>query len=428
MIFKQRSAASVAPQVIPVALPMGTLAASSPATFGDVETLESTGVETWNDWRLESPVAVTLANESPNSSIAGNVVSRVAGQFARVRVINEAASTRMRLGFDHQSSGTFREATGFVSGSHPDIALGSVQPTMVEGKGLSLFSTINHGSSTYVYNEDCFAAAFDFTGCPVWNSRSGNSQRGGAAITPRHLWVTHHFPLEVGDSVRFVTQGGEVASRTVIGKSFSASPGSAFNPNLAILDFSVIALSSALPAGVAVYSVCGEWARNIISIPGADMPSLNNSDFPGFYTSDSGVSRDALVVIKKNPANQISISAVASISDTAQWTINSKLFEGTTLPLRIPLISIGQCLPGFLSDFDALHQEWVTGDSGSPAFIPTGSGEMALLTLATTTSQGMFPAADALNACIVSANDHAVSLGHTRPTDYEVTVAPDPTL
>jgi hypothetical protein len=49
-----------------------------------------------------------------------------------------------------------------------------------------------------------------------WNSR-GAGTRAGTLISPRHALVAKHYPLYVGDTIRFVNSANETITRTIIG-------------------------------------------------------------------------------------------------------------------------------------------------------------------------------------------------------------------
>ncbi len=70
--------------------------------------------------------------------------------------------------------------------------------------------------TTFTRNPQCWAAGIDLTCASPWNS-TGGLQRGGTLISPRHvLFVKHsNFHPAVNATIKFVTQGNEVVSRTL---------------------------------------------------------------------------------------------------------------------------------------------------------------------------------------------------------------------
>lgn len=87
---------------------------------------------------------------------------------------------------------------------------------------MPLYTTQNHAGAVYVRNPDCWAADIDLTCISPWNSRGANT-RAGTLITPRHIILAKHFPLSVGDTVRFVDSNGAAADTTVIGQAVHAT-------------------------------------------------------------------------------------------------------------------------------------------------------------------------------------------------------------
>ncbi len=86
----------------------------------------------------------------------------------------------------------------------------------VEGKEKAIFSTQDHSTPAYVRNTDCWAAGLNLTGISPWNS-NGGVRRAGTLISPRHIILAAHYPLSIGDTVRFVDSGNTVIDRTIAG-------------------------------------------------------------------------------------------------------------------------------------------------------------------------------------------------------------------
>lgn len=420
MMILSSQSFSIAPFVSAIAVPNGSPGSSTSTTFGYLDVDETTNTETWNDWDLFADADFIAATAS--IQVIGGAALRVSGSSGVVRVSNSRCTVFITLPYSYSAAGAFRAVTGYTEGTPPGIAWSILEPLVGGSPNQSLFTTINHSTQTYVRNDVCFAAGFDWTGCPVWNSRSNGAARGTALITRRHLWMTHHFSLQVGDSVRFSNANGDVFTRTIVGVSFSPNESSTFCSNYNLYDMRVAALNADLDDSVASYEICGEWVRPVLSISESDDPALDVSTAPYIYTSGMATVANACIVMKLNQNQQVSLAATWDSGATVEWTKNSTTYEGETLPLRMPLITVHSSIPPFLSGHSALFNPWVSGDSGSPAFVATGVGEMALLTIATSTHKGMFPHADALNLLIASADNDAGTL-----TGYAVTVAPDPT-
>lgn len=76
------------------------------------------------------------------------------------------------------------------------------------------FSLQDHATPLYVTSTSCWANEIDFSACSPWNSRGGPTQ-AGTLVSPRHVILANHFPLLIGDTIRFVSQTGLVVDRTI---------------------------------------------------------------------------------------------------------------------------------------------------------------------------------------------------------------------
>ncbi|MDB6078028.1 MAG: hypothetical protein JWO82_1775 [Akkermansiaceae bacterium] len=75
----------------------------------------------------------------------------------------------------------------------------------------------NGAAGTFVRNTDFWAAdmAQELTCMSPWNTMD-SSRRAGTLVTPRHMLVAHHFFLNPGTVVTFVTAGNVPVTRTVV--------------------------------------------------------------------------------------------------------------------------------------------------------------------------------------------------------------------
>lgn len=76
-----------------------------------------------------------------------------------------------------------------------------------------MYSTQSH--PTYVRNTECWVADVDLTCISPWNS-SGAVQKGGVAISPKHVAYATHFPLGIGTTIAFVANDNSVITRTIV--------------------------------------------------------------------------------------------------------------------------------------------------------------------------------------------------------------------
>lgn len=94
-----------------------------------------------------------------------------------------------------------------------DVAL-DTDAAATAGQNKLVLSSINHTTATYVRNTSCWITA-DVTCWPVWNSRYASETGSGCLITPRHMVFALHTGIQVGDTIRFLTNANVVITRTV---------------------------------------------------------------------------------------------------------------------------------------------------------------------------------------------------------------------
>jgi hypothetical protein len=96
----------------------------------------------------------------------------------------------------------------------------------VAGRDMPIFSTMNHGASQYVVNQNCWLSDIDMSFISPWNSIGGQN-RAGVLISPRHVLFCNHYPLAANATIRFVrTTGvgaGTVENRTITAVATNAS-------------------------------------------------------------------------------------------------------------------------------------------------------------------------------------------------------------
>jgi hypothetical protein len=95
-----------------------------------------------------------------------------------------------------------------------DNALTSANPATQQ----KVYTSQDHSTSAYVRNTNFFLQgthAEALTCASPWNSRQAG-KRAGTAITARHAILARHYPLQTGDTLRFVTSDNTVITRTVV--------------------------------------------------------------------------------------------------------------------------------------------------------------------------------------------------------------------
>lgn len=104
--------------------------------------------------------------------------------------------------------------TGSLRKHIRDRMLAASQTQIASDITKARFSTQDHDNQIYVPNDNCWAKAFDFSCESPWNSQD-SGRRSGTLVSPRHFIFAAHYPLQVGDTIRFVSKLGEVVNRTV---------------------------------------------------------------------------------------------------------------------------------------------------------------------------------------------------------------------
>jgi len=405
------------------------------ADFLTVQSSTVSGAATWTNYTvstLDSSSSTTIENLSPGGidySIPP-LISRIAGNQGIIRTTDSYGFRRyLQLDFNYSGSSSYPVSRGYVSGSIPKFCFDDIVARLIEGKDMNLFSSVNHAGGSYSLNADCWAAAYDFSGVSVWNSRSGDFRQVGTAITRRHLWMAWHYRLLAGDTVKFRRSDGTVDTYTVVG----TNPGSNYSntvslhENVSVGDICIVLLDRDLHTDIAVYPIA-EWAVDVISLASTPPGSA-----PGYgidaWAPVATEAHHAAAMLHLNQSRDVSVVFTAALSSGSGMTAQESSYGGATIPYwyqNFPLTS-GSYGYDQSADFRSNYSDWtspvVGGDSSSPIFCPTGDDGLAIASCFTTANWGMAPSAGALNA-IIAATDAAAGVS----TGYTVTVAPDPTL
>lgn len=138
----------------------------------------------------------------------------------------------------------------------------------LSGAEIRIFDTQNHTGQTYVRNPDVWCSDLDLTCISPWNSRGAHT-RAGTLITKDAIIHAEHYPLSIGNTVRFVTTDNDVVDRTIsaignIGPS-NANDGYATDLRVAVLDSEVP--SGIVPCKVAASGISDYFAHLSDGIP-----------------------------------------------------------------------------------------------------------------------------------------------------------------
>lgn len=122
------------------------------------------------------------------------------------------------------------------------------------GGTLPVFSAVTEGVS-YTRSTTCWVRALDWTGVSPWNS-TGGRERGGTAISPRHIVFANHFPISNGATIHFVTSDNAVVSRTLTAQQ-----------RVGTTDIQIGVLDSDLPETIKWYKMLPSYVSPTVNIP-----------------------------------------------------------------------------------------------------------------------------------------------------------------
>lgn len=116
-----------------------------------------------------------------------------------------------------QTVDTFSEFVEGTLAAHMEEQVASRVSGKVPATDKRVFTSQDYSTPNYTRNAGCWAADLvsGLTAFSPYNTRSAGS-RAGTAITPRHFVLATHFPVEVGDTLWFITEAGVVVARTVL--------------------------------------------------------------------------------------------------------------------------------------------------------------------------------------------------------------------
>ena len=312
-----------------------------------------------------SPTFESL-NTEVGTVAADGKVTRVADGICRV--LAKSSNLTMGIDIDLQTYAddltidVWQNATvGSLAEHLSDQVDSRIDNTMSMASNGKIYSTQDHATPLYVRNTSLWCSDIDLTCISPWNSRGSNT-RAGTLVTPRHVLNAAHYPLYIGDTLRFIAGDGTVHTRTITGATNQPS-----YVNL-VTDIRLYTLDSDLPAAIAPCTV---------------MPA----DEAGYLVNNEDNRPAALLLDQEEKA---------LIGD----------FKGTSAF-------------NFPSDADRLifSESIADGDSGNPAFLIL-SGSLVLVTVWTFGGGGSGTAISAsiadLNLMIGSADAQAgVSTGYT---------------
>ena len=273
----------------------------------------------------DGQVVFMVAPESTDSAIITIVATSGTATTTRtVNVILTLSGASVVEVIEGGVAGSARKAL-----SDPmDNALVSANPATQQ----KVYTSQDHSTPAYVRNTDFFLQgthAEALTCTSPWNSRQAG-KRAGTAITPRHAVCAQHYPLYVGDTLRFVASDNTVVTKTIVQADRIFSNGNGTDAWMVLLDSDLpasITPCKLFPDGYETYLPAGASSVAAYSLP------LLAMDF-----SENGIALDLIrgpVVTDLYPAMR---------------------FGAPTIPHRL-----------------AFYDPIISGDSGNPIFAVIGS-------------------------------------------------------
>lgn len=361
-----------------------------------VVTPVSTGGNTNHDDAIFSSVTSALTSRVwsfiPDLVFAGDAFSQAtetdSGSVRLERVTQNGKSRVYKL--DSSTAGGVVEHIlhGFQNGTYGKFVSDIIVPLMeAEGAELGLWN-----EAATQWNRNCWGFQFDLTGIVVRSSFWGGwtKQRGGFAITPRHVVCANHYQIGIGQQVRFVTKGATPAEDVVVTKTLV--DGMRFPDPNTDFDNYIYLLDSDLPAGITPLPFSGFQGRAPTLMCGqySDLILFTASTYSalGDQAPDLRFQRFTANGITQPPQNRTGLPEFV-----AEWM---PFFEN--------------CHP--------FIRPTMQGDSGSPVRLKVIDSET--IAFSKVWSGGT---ATSCNGAIA-----AIDAKYGISTGYTVTVAPDPTI
>lgn len=286
---------------------------------------------------------VALSALDATGTLANGRLSRVSNGDCRVLAKNPLLSKTLTLDMSRINENEYAVLDNYVSGSLARHVVDQLT-TLIAGKGTAnkpVFSQQDHTNGIYTRNLSCWAATLDLTAVSPWNSLGG-ATRAGTAITPRHIIQAHHYPLAVGNTIRFVTNANAVVTREVDAIQSITTGGA---------DIQIALLDQALPSTISPVSFAPATLYDYL-------PSLVDWPVPllAFDFSENAL------IVETNPERY----TTAGSNPTAAFTRNA---TGDFVPFTEPIIGGDSGNPIFLviDGEPVLFSHWTSPTAG-PAY------------------------------------------------------------
>ena len=196
-----------------------------------------------------------------------------------------------------------------------------------------LFSSVNHGTSSYTRNTSIWTTNVDLTCISPWNSNAGQN-KAGTLITSKHIIFAAHYQYPIGTTVRFVSSSNVVYDRTLTAKASVTKQGYS-------TDITIGKLSSDVGSGVSFAKVLD--TTNIAT----RFPNLGDN------TGDEEYPVPCIYLRQDN--NIYCADQQGNLQDQIVFDGTRQAFYGIRTPVD--------------SDRLALYSGVRSGDSGGPCFL-----------------------------------------------------------
>ncbi len=409
----QKQSSDYVPNVSILEIPVGSSSSSSTQTVGDgifnVYSYESA----YKNYQISYPMdSATLSNLTPQiCEIQDNIATRLDDGAATIILNFGTFKKSIVLNFP-PANGSYSVSTlsDFVSGTNGKFSLDIILSKVDTDKSLRYYNGATYAECVanggIQRNTDCWGADWDFSGVAV-SYLYGGFFGGGACITPRHYICAYHYEPrnKVGDILRFCTPDNQVITRTIIAQT----TGSELKPQtLNVGDLCVFLLDSPLPSSIKKYSIVGDWAY----------PSTVTSSGNGVQNVSSEISN---AFITTNQAREIKFATISQNYNLTFPYPTTPITIGTNISYTPHISAGGRFQTGLFEDFTNFQSSAITGDSGSPVFLPLANNDLALYSVMTFPNSGTLTHESLLNAMIDEVDARAGV-----NTNYSVTVAPNP--
>jgi len=165
----------------------------------------------------------TIAFESLDTDIAtvnsNGFVTRVSDGTVGILASSRLLTKRIDLDVSTVGPEIIETFKNWVVGSLAEdcsVAVDSRIAGKTKASNGSIFTSQDHAGGVYVRNTDVWCSDLDLTCLSPWNNSANNkTRRTGTLISPRHVAMAAHYPIDIGATVRFVTMDNVVVERTL---------------------------------------------------------------------------------------------------------------------------------------------------------------------------------------------------------------------